>query len=74
MVERGGVDRLIIEIADGGIWETLVDKLGMRGFELSGREPGDPAGDHEIGLERIDRCAQRLQHIGLDQGRRAEQS
>ena len=37
-------------------------------------EPRDPGGDHEIGLEGIDRRAQRLQHVGLDHRGRAKQA
>ena len=37
-------------------------------------QPRDPGGEHEVGLEGIDRGAQRLQDVGLDHRRRTEQS
>jgi len=46
---------------------------GARSVEFARLEPRDPACDHEIGLEGVDRGPQRLQHIGLDHGRCVKQ-
>ena len=74
LVERPRIQRLIIEIADRRIRKSGARKFRARRFQFVRLEPRDPARDHEIGLEGIDRGPQRLQHIGLDHRRRAEQA
>ena len=46
----------------------------LRRVELARLQPRNPDGHHEIGLEGIDRRAQRLQHVGLDHRGRAKQA
>ena len=73
-LDRLEVQRLIVEIANRGIGETGALQLRLRRRQVGGLEPGDPVGDHEIGLEGIDGRAQRLQHVGLHHRRRPKQS
>jgi hypothetical protein len=74
LVDRFEIQRLIVEIADGRIGEAGALEFGLRGAEFRGLEPRDPGSDHEIGLEGVNRRAQRLQHVGLDHRRRAKQA
>ena len=57
-----------------GIGKSFALQLALRGRELVRLQPRDPGGEHEIGLEGVDRRAQRLQHIGLHGRRRAKQA
>jgi hypothetical protein len=74
LAKRAGIERLVVVVADRRIGKPRARKLLARRIELIRLEPRDPACDHEIGLEGVDRGPQRLQHIGLDQAGRAEQA
>ena len=65
LVDRLDVERLVVEIPDRRVGEAGGLQLRLRRAQVAWLEPRDPGRDHEIGLEGIDRRAQRLQHIGL---------
>ena len=73
LVERLEVERLVVEIPDRRIGEAVGLQLGLRRGKLIRPETSDPGREDEIGLEGIDRRAQRLQHVGLHHRRRPEQ-
>ena len=65
LVDRLDVERPVVEIPDRRVGEARALQFRLRRGQIAGLEPRDPERGHEIGLEGIDRRAQRLQHIGL---------
>jgi len=59
------IQRLAVKIADRRIGEAGAGELDAGRIQLIGPEARDPARDHEIGLEGVDRGAQRLQHVAF---------
>ena len=68
------VDRLVVVVADLGLRKAGGLDRSLCGREFGRLQPGDPTGHDEIGLEGIDRRAQRLEHVGLQHRWRAEQA
>ena len=73
-VERTRIQRLVVIIADRRIRKSGARQFAARRIQFVRLQPRDPACDDEIGLEGVDRGPQRLQHVGLDHRRRAEQA
>ena len=65
---------MVIETTDRRIRKSGARELRTRRFQFVRLKPRDPAGDNEIRFEGIDRGPQRLQHVGLDHRRHAEQA
>ena len=68
------IERLVVKVADCRIGKSGGRQRLARHLEIGGLQPCNPGSDHEIGLEGIDRRAQRLQRVGLDHRRPAKQA
>ena len=74
LVDRLDVERPVVEIADRRVGEAGALQLRLRSRQIGRLEPRNPERRHEIGLEGIDRRAQRLQHVGFHDRGCAKQS